>query len=273
MRKYGGEMIYRTRGPHGPLEVVEDQHTRSMHFGDAVCQSQILTFQPGVLLLRYTRYMMSALLFAPGLERVLLIGLGGGSMVHFLLTHYPESLIDVAEPRSDVIQAAQRFFQLPDVPGLRIHHTDGVRLVQNPPAPPYDLLLVDAYTRSGMAAEVSNAAFFGAARECLAEDGVLAVNASRVERDAYRRTLRDLRRTFPRAALRLPVIEKGNEVLLGLNPGSLDISRPLLQRRATDLQRRHGLEYEQFVKVLCRDNADLLPAPGGTHRTAQHRPE
>ena len=99
MRKYHGTVIHRSQDSRGVIEVVDDGCTRSLHFGNAVRQSAMDLNRPEYLVLTYTRAMMSCLLFKPTPCKVLLIGLGGGSLAKFLLHHIPNCTIDAVELR------------------------------------------------------------------------------------------------------------------------------------------------------------------------------
>src|SRR3569623_1391487 len=120
MRKYHGTLIHRSRDADGPIEVVDDGVIRTLHFGNDVRQSSMALHDPVHLMLLYTQAMMSCLLFQPDPKRVLLIGLGGGSLAKFLLHHFPRCKIDAVERRAAVVKLAHGYFQLPETPRLRV---------------------------------------------------------------------------------------------------------------------------------------------------------
>ncbi len=260
IRKYRGQLVHRHRSPDGVIEVVENQLTRSLHFGDSTRQSAMFLYHPAVLVLEYTQTMMACLLFNPRPRRALLLGLGGGSLAKFLLHHFPECHIDAVEPARDVVAIAQSHFELPTSRNLTVHVTDAVSFVTrtSQARTDYDLMLVDAYDAAGIVSSVTHADFFAAARNLLCTDGVLSVNLSRPQRDLYRQALRNLRKCFPGRVYRLPVIEKGNEIAFALQtrvePGSLKA----LRRRAEALQEHLGLEFRDFLDRMHRHNPSLL---------------
>ena len=73
-------------GSH-PVLVTDDGPLRCLNFGTGERQSCVDLRTPWVLQLAYTRWMMSALLLPQTLRRLLLLGLGGGGMVHFVDGH------------------------------------------------------------------------------------------------------------------------------------------------------------------------------------------
>jgi spermidine synthase len=76
--------------------------------------------------------MISALLFMAEPRSVLLIGLGGCSLVHFLRAAFPTCSIYVVEIREAVIDLAHDFFLLPQGnPHLRVFHVSGQDFIMN----------------------------------------------------------------------------------------------------------------------------------------------
>ena len=81
MQRYGGTVIYESSDEMGPLEIIEDGFTRSLHFGSEPKQSSMDLNDPYRLTLLYSRAMVTSLLFHATPRRALLIGLGGGSCI------------------------------------------------------------------------------------------------------------------------------------------------------------------------------------------------
>lgn len=161
---YGGAVIYQAASDEGIIEVVDIGDKRNLHFGTYPRQSSMCLESPHSLELSYTRAMMAGLLFHPKPRNICVIGLGGGSLVKFLLHHFDDCQIDVIEYRQDVIDVAKRYFSVPqNDPRLRIHHGDGYQFVSDQffsNGAFYDLLLVDAYDHLGMSASIEGQAFF-----------------------------------------------------------------------------------------------------------------
>lgn len=265
MRKYRGELIYQWRGPGGPVEVVDDLTTRSLHFGNDTRQSSMWLHHPALLVLAYTRAMLSALLFVEQPRQVLLVGLGGGSLVRFLRHHYPDCRIDSLEPRAEVIHVARHYFELPADPRHQVFLRDGMGFLRQSAGtgPSYDLVLVDAFDAHGVVTEVASEGFLSAVHARLARHGVLAVNLARPQRETYRAALRALRQRFPRRTLRLPVAGKGNEIVLAFRDAPPGLPVRELELRARALQERLGLDLPGLLRVLRRDNPGLWARSSG----------
>lgn len=119
--------------------------------------------------------------------RVLIIGLGGGSMPLLLAKHFPQSQIDAVEIEPIVIDAAHDAFGLPRLRNIKIIHSDAqeylTKVANDAKAPKYDFILFDAYDGSGANGEVAvpkslKAETFGntIAKALHPEHGTLIVN-------------------------------------------------------------------------------------------------
>lgn len=124
MGKYSGTLIHCQRDAEGPIEVIEAHGVRSLHFGTEPRQSAMALATPDRLELSYLRAMLVGLVFVPDPRRILVLGLGGGSLVRFLLQHYPQAHIDAVESRAALVEVARTYFGLPEQPALRVRIAD-----------------------------------------------------------------------------------------------------------------------------------------------------
>ena len=93
--------------------VHETALSKSMVFSDIDIQSRMSVARPNELQFEYTRLMMGAWLFQPQPRRVLMVGLGGGSLAKFCYQHFPQTHITVLEINPHVIALRQQFL-IPD---------------------------------------------------------------------------------------------------------------------------------------------------------------
>lgn len=256
-QRYGGTLIHAGRDGHGLLEVVDDGFFRSLHFGTEPKQSSMDVHNPARLALTYTRAMTAALLFREGEpQRALIIGLGGGSLAKFLLSHFPACRIDAVELRERVVEVAREFFLLPEDPRLQVFVEDAGRFVRRsiPEENGYDLILVDAYGRDGMSASVAELNFFQDLRALLRADGVLAINLWSGDSISMEDTLGNIAEAFDDRVFRLPVESKDNVIAIAPNVPADRQQRRGMKDRATVLERRLDVEFPAFLKSLRRNN-------------------
>ncbi|MBF0127314.1 MAG: spermine synthase, partial [Magnetococcales bacterium] len=187
--------LYRRQHRGCMVEVLESDDSRILNFDSHLTQSRMLLADPLTLALAYTRCMMAGLLFLPGILldppfRVLMIGLGGGSMAKFLLHHFAGCRMDVVEADGAMPAVARDFFYLPEEPRLTLHVEDGVHFLEREAVAGgrggYDLILVDAFDRNGMAQSVYGERFFARLHASLTPRGVAAINLIRSEGALFR---------------------------------------------------------------------------------------
>lgn len=253
-----GTLIFALRDPEGLMEVIDQDGLRSLYFGTRARQSSMRLADPTELVLEYTRSMLAALLFQPQPQRILLVGLGGGSLARFLLRHLTKAQIDCVETRAGVVELARRYFELPDSPRLTIHIGDGAEFLRDAPEGRYDLILVDAFDSEGVHSSVCNRQFHADCRRALNDSGVLSINLWITPGSGSKDILKDMEQGFAKPVLRLPVEQRAN--LIALAPVRSVSRKDLKQLRepARDLAARFGLEFPAQLRRLERANTGLM---------------
>lgn len=243
--------------PPASVEISEQDGIRSLHLGSDTVQSSMKLSDPVELVLSYTRAMMAFLLFHPQPRRVVMIGLGGGSLAKFVYHRMPEATLTAVECHPAVLFAARRYFDVPeDDQRFRVELAEGSAWVAaNPDS--CDVMLVDGYDGEQKVQALATERFYADARAALGDDGVLVTNlwSSDQRFDAY---MQRMERVFDAVAC-LPAERRGNVIALAFcrSPG-----RPRwdeLRVRARDLQAVYGLEFPIFVEGL----RELNPQSGG----------
>src|SRR5579864_1455954 len=114
--------------------VSEEDGTLSLHFGiEGAVQSKMRVDAPDLLVLGYTRLMMSFLLFLERPEHIGIIGLGGGSIQKHCYRHLPDTQISVAEINSEILALRNKFFIPNDDHRFKVFCEDGVEFVKRHP--------------------------------------------------------------------------------------------------------------------------------------------
>ncbi|MBS1213886.1 MAG: uncharacterized protein H6R26_2503, partial [Proteobacteria bacterium] len=198
------------------------------------------------------RAMLTALLFASASPaRVLQLGLGGGSLARFLITNFPECVIDAVERRAGVVSVAHEYFGLPRNPRLRIAVAEAVEYTQSlarSESGTYDLILVDAYDHQGMDCSINAEEFFRACASLLRPSGTVSINLWGTHSASLKHSVELLTSCFPGRAYKLAVPNKGNIIGLGLGR-SVDKVDPLaLMPKARAIEIELGLEMPYFLR-------------------------
>lgn len=258
---HGGRLIHRALDGDLVIEVVDTERTRALHFGTPARQSCTELHAPDALQLPYTRAMMSFLLLLPDVpSRVLLLGLGGGSIAKFLLRHFPACTIDAVEYSAEVARTAERFFALPRTDGrLRVHIGDATDFLdRRPQSLPYDAVLVDLFDAAGAAGCVAEERFVDQCRSALSSEGVLAMNLWRCRAGGYRQALAALGRGFGQRPLRLAVAARGNLIALVSNDPRATRRLRAMASRARIYEQQLQLDFSGYLRELRRDRYGWL---------------
>jgi spermidine synthase len=238
----------------GSVYVTEKFGVRSLHIASATIQSSMRIARPNDLELAYTRSMMGFLLFRPAPPRVLLVGLGGGSLAKFVYHRVPETASEVLEINPDVVAVARRFFQVPasDDDRFTIRVCDGAEFIARE-GPGYDAILVDGYDGDSLVEALSSPAFFLACRRRLNASGVLVMNLWGSDRK-FNDYVERIESAFPAGTLCLPAEKPGNIATFAFRDPPGNPRWDELKVRARELEARYGLEFGKFVKSLRKMN-------------------
>ncbi len=230
---------------------------RYLHFGIDRVESLMHRDDPDALCLSYTRKMMSFLLFKPRPRRILLLGLGGGSLAKFCYRRLPTSIITVLEIDPNVMALREEFWVPSDDERFRVLQGDGVKYVADQGARK-DVILVDAYDRSGAAPELATAHFYHEVWRRLSVRGVLVVN---VFGNAYQRLAHAamIRGVFGERVMLLPVREYENLIVLAFRTDAPVHDWERLERRASTLKGRFGLDFPFYLRTMLHSFAETAP--------------
>ena len=237
----------------GSVYVTEKFGVRSLHISSDTIQSSMRIARPIDLELAYTRSMMGFLLFHPAPRRVLMVGLGGGSLAKFIYHRLPDAQTEVLEINPDVVSIARRFFQVPASDDrFMIRVCDAAEYVARE-GPGYDAILVDGYDGDSLVGSLSTRDFFEACRRRLAAAGMLVVNLWGSDR-RFNEYVERIEAVFPAGTLCLPAEKPGNVAVFAFRDPPGDPRWDELEGRARELEAQLRLEFGKFVKGLRKMN-------------------
>jgi spermidine synthase len=191
---------------------------------------------PDDLPLRYAQVMTIAAIYPETARKILMLGLGGGSISTYLGRFMPEAAITTVEIDPGVITAAMTYFGLRETERMRYRAGDGrVFLSRNDEL--YDLILLDAYRGGYVPFHLLTREFYTLVKQRLTPGGAAAFNVHDGSK-LYASTVKTLGEVF--AALDLYPSGVG-EVIAVASASPLDPRT--LERRAATLQERHGFRF------------------------------
>jgi spermidine synthase len=221
---------------------------RTLEFAPGDIQSEMLLARPHALVLAYLRAMMCFVLFVPRPRHIVMVGLGGGSLVKFCHRHFPGARITAIELRADVIALRDAFHVPPDDERLRVLQGDAADIIARLHEEA-DVILLDGFDRAGLPPRLADAAFYAGCRRALRPGGVLVANVFTYD-PRYGAVLAALDAAFDARTCWLDKVAGNNRIVFALaGGGSGAVRAARLQRR---LARRRGLGLGLLNRLLVR---------------------
>jgi spermidine synthase len=176
----GAGELHTERSLYRNIVVYDDDGLRCMKFGRQAAgrQTCMSLADRDRLVFDYTRMMMAALYLNPSPQRVLIIGLGGGTLPGALQKILPVARIDAVEVDPAVVRVAGKYFGFAPGRQTTVFEEDGrvfVKRMQKQQIR-YDLVLLDAFDHEYIPEHLLTREFLLEVRSILAAGGVLAAN-------------------------------------------------------------------------------------------------
>lgn len=244
------KMIHTEKSLYREVLVYEEAGERCMCF-TRQCrigrQSCFALNDPHRFALNYTRMMMAGTLFTgPAPQRLLIVGLGGGSIPTALREILPQATIDVVEIDPAVTRVARRYFNFRDDPKMKVIELDGrvyVKRAQRA-GTKYDVVMLDAFDHEYIPEHLLTREFLAEVKSLLSPQGVLVANTFSSSRlyDHESATYADVFGTFYN-------LKAANRVIIA-RPAGLPDEASLRARAA---------EYEKVLRGFGVDAMSVLP--------------
>ena len=207
--------------------------------------------------LRYAQVMTVATIYPEVPRRILMLGLGGGSISTYLGRFLPEGSITTVEIDPGVIKAAKTYFGLRETERMRYVAGDG-RVFLNRHKERYDLILLDAYRGGYVPFHLLTREFYALVKERLTPGGAAAFNVHDGSK-LYASTVKTLAGVFPA----LDLYPTGMGEVIAVATASPAPDKETLARRAAALQDRHGFRFPLPELLRRRMEKPLAQAASG----------
>lgn len=236
------------------LRVRMEGNVRTLIFvqedGSETVESRVNMNKPHELLSNYTRFMFSSYLVRPKQERVLIIGLGGGAMIHFLKHNDPGLKVDVVEIDPLVVHVSDQYFNIRSEDNVNIVTADAINYLSNTKQK-YDVIYLDAYLAksigtdsSGVPLRLKTERFYKTLQQKLTPGGLIVFNL--IARNSFKEDVLAIRNSFLHVLL-FDVPFSSNYVLVGCTGNTPDPTE--LKARAKDFDHRFNTNFS-FQKLL-----------------------
>lgn len=178
---YAAEVIHEEKSKYRDITVTQEGDRRcllfNVHRGDRN-QTCMLVSDPDQLVFDYTRMSFAGLLLNPQPSRILIIGLGGGSIPMTFSDLYPNAEIDVVEVDEAVVRVAEDYFNFAETDTMKVHVDDGRPYIKRAGlrGVTYDYIVLDAFSGDYIPEHMLTREFLEEVKTIMTEDSVLVAN-------------------------------------------------------------------------------------------------
>lgn len=210
-----GRRIHHAAGQGHSVEVFEHKTLRWIRFGETDVQSAMDLSIPWYPVAGYCISMLAALCLRPIPEKVLSLGLGGGSIERFFAEKLPNVQTVSVEPYAVVTDLAFDFFYLP--PGTAVVESTGQAYLQQCEQQ-HDLIFVDMFDANGHLPCLSQQAFHTQLAKNLSPGGIAMLNIVPANETELLALLLAIRPIFPHVILSQEADSKNVVLLCSVEP-------------------------------------------------------
>lgn len=163
--------VYKTESKiSGEVEVKEQIGNYTLHVGGLIQSGGIIEgiWKKALKILQYSN--------GPIFQNVLVLGLGGGTVVQLIKAHYPKAKITGIEIDPEIIKIGKKFFGLEKTENLKIINADAIKWAAGFQDSKFDLILVDLYIGGNFPEKVASDKFLKKLKKLLSEEGRIIFN-------------------------------------------------------------------------------------------------
>ena len=268
-------IIHREESRYQEIYVLKQGSVVSLKFGSpyaTMTQTEVDLDNLRRHMLEYSRLCFAGLLYEPQPRRILVVGLGGGVVPREMHHYYPEAKVDAVEIDPAIPPIARRFFAFPTDPNVRVHVADGREFIERHArtnAPPYDLVVLDAYGSKGAPFHLMTKEFLTAVRDILAQDGAVVANLISTYR-LFPSQLRTYLHVFGRYQAYVGD-ESTNVIVVVPGPQAPMLTPDAARNRARRLEQARDLKFD-LPEVAEHLRPNYLPGRQGRVLTDAMRP-
>jgi spermidine synthase len=250
-------LIYERVSPYQSLEVRESEGVRTL-VSDRISQAAV-RMADGEPALAYPRYMPAVLLVAPKLSRLLVLGLGGGSVGSYLGRRLPDLQIDYVDIDPAVPEVAERFLGFRPGGRTRVTISDARGFLHGS-AERWDFIYCDTYIGLSVPFHLTTVQFLEEVRRHLAPHGVFGLNLAAGLSDPFSRAMyRTVRDRFATTYV-VDVRGASNVLVLATDEDRLSFSELAERGRALDARLRFDPPLVRLAHAFAETNFDPATA-------------
>lgn len=202
---------------------------------------------PKLLVFAYVRMVFAGLLVKPNPGKILVIGLGGGSIPATLAELFPDAGIDIVEIDEAVVRVAKKYFSFVENEQMKVFISDARVYIRraNLRGQQYDMIILDAFTGDYIPEHLMTREFFEEVKQLMTADGALIANTFS-NSQLYHHESVTYQRVF-QTFFNFKMSFTGNRVIIAMNqplPGLKLLAARA--RQLADRLDRYGIDVETY---------------------------
>jgi spermidine synthase len=181
-------VIFEQRSLYRNITVTESNSVRCLRFDSRrfqdVRQSCINLMHPDRLVFDYTKMVLTGAMVVPDPQRILVIGLGGGTIPRAFQYLYPDVHVTSIEIDPAVVEVAEEYFDFTEGPQQDIVVADGRVWIKRAlhREERFDIIVLDAFNGDYIPEHLLTREFLEEARALLTDDGIVVANTFSISR-------------------------------------------------------------------------------------------
>lgn len=171
-----GDIIHETESPYQTIFISEAQGIRRMHVGSLLDRTSAMDLDdPYRHVYEYTAMMMLVSGYVDAPKKILVVGLGGGTVTRTLRLVYPDAEITNVEFDPEIVAMARRYFGYAEDGRMKLVVEDARRWLRGT-TERFDMILLDAYHGGYIPFHLTTREFLEIVRGRLSQGGVVCSN-------------------------------------------------------------------------------------------------
>lgn len=242
-----GKIIYKTGTEYNDITVMQNGNIITLWSPRTTKQTEIDIANPHVPNIEYARNTVLSLVFNNNPQKILILGLGGGSIPLMFYYLCKNVRIDVVEIDPDMPGIAKTFFNFFDSPRIRLFIEDAGDYIQRI-SESYDIIVLDTYLGKHIPGSLQTQLFCSTVKKRLSRNGIFVSNLMTSD-SAHFNHMSSLINSIFQNMWFLPGIEARNMLTFASNG---KIPRQTILANAIDLQATIDPKFQimQWTKLL-----------------------
>lgn len=255
-----GSVVYEVKSTYSHIRIRRNGNVLTLVFvrdsGEEAFESQVNLRAPHVLKFNYLQHMFASYLVQPEQKNVMIVGLGGGSMVHFLQKYDQEVAVEAVEIDPVVVQLAEKYFKVKQNEKVKLIVADAFEYLKTTKAK-YDTIYMDAFLKpsedtdeTGVPLNLRTIEFYKQMQGLLTENGSVVYNIN--PHDRMEADIATIKEAFPQTyVFNLP--NRGGVVVVGSMQKTRIESPALIEAgKAIDTRFKAGFSFQDIARRVRR---------------------